>query len=213
MAENKRIYIDEDTRLMIKASNGDKKAYGTLYRKYFFILADYAKSLNGTQVPPEDIAQEIFVRVWKNREKYTPNSTIKTYLFGYAKNILWEEKSRSTQISSYNIYLRENNLLPSKISPDPESDSDPAESQDMLKYAMSRLPPKQKVAIELFYIKKMSLLNAARYCNCHIKAFESRLIRARNKLRQLLRTSKVHGYKDKNLTKFSASTSFKPHDL
>jgi RNA polymerase sigma-70 factor (ECF subfamily) len=81
MMDNPKIYVDGDTRLMLKAAYGDETAYVKLYKKYFPILVNYAARLNGYQTSPEDIAQEVFVRIWEHRAKYRPYSTVKTYLF------------------------------------------------------------------------------------------------------------------------------------
>ena len=70
--EDKRIYLDEDTRLMLKASEGDRDAYSKLYSKYFSAVTSLSTGFDGQFQSPEDVAQEVFHRIWKNRKEYHP---------------------------------------------------------------------------------------------------------------------------------------------
>jgi len=65
MVHDSKIQLDEDTRLMLKAVRDDKAAYGKLYKKYFIIVTNYIINLNGQCDSTEDLAQEVFVRVWQ----------------------------------------------------------------------------------------------------------------------------------------------------
>ena len=192
MAANRRMYLDEDSRLMMKAAKGDRRAYAELYWKYFSVVSRFVSSLDSGVQSAEDITQEVFTRVWQKRAGYTPDSTVRTYLFGYAKNILREERNRSVKaISSYSNYFRRTCLISSNGSSEVLSGFYPAESRGLFEQAMSQLSVTQRQAIELFYVAEKSLAEAAVHCNCSVKAFESRLIRARSKLRRVLRPSKV----------------------
>ena len=182
----RKIHFNEDVSLMLKAAKGDRKAYSKIYCKYFSILADYAKKLNGNQESSEDIAQEVFFRVWKQKEDFRGDSNLKTYLFSHVRNILHEERYRQTKVTTNLNWLLESYSAYSNA----KSKIYPAEFEEALKKAISELSPKQRQAISLFYTAGMSLTKAAKHCNCSTKAFESRLIRARKRLRQLLGTLK-----------------------
>ncbi|MHC4755965.1 MAG: RNA polymerase sigma factor [Planctomycetota bacterium] len=80
---------------MIKVLEGDRDAYTKLYNKYFSAIASFISKLDNRFQSPEDIAQEVLIRIWENRAKYHPTAALKTYLFAYAKNVLKENKPRS----------------------------------------------------------------------------------------------------------------------
>jgi DNA-directed RNA polymerase specialized sigma24 family protein len=61
------------------------------------IITRYAAKRNGHNRLSEDIAQEVFFRVWQDRAKYQPKSAFKTFLFTYAKNVFYEHKSKSSR--------------------------------------------------------------------------------------------------------------------
>lgn len=94
MGNNLKEHLDEDTQLMLHVARGDSQAFTKIYNKYFSGVTDYIASHNSPSVAPEDIAQEVFSRIWHNRAKYQPNSSVKTFLFGYAKKVLMEEQDR-----------------------------------------------------------------------------------------------------------------------
>jgi len=178
--------LTEDTSLMLKAAGGDGIAYNKLYKKYFPILVSYATGLNGYQMSAEDLAQEVFTRVWANKKRFRGDSTVKTYLFGCARNVLREERCRLAKITANQDRFMESRLSYSNTSYEPKEENYPKGAEEILKKAMSELTPKQRQAMNLFYTVGISLTRAAKHCNCSVKTFESRLIRARGRLRQLL---------------------------
>ena len=72
------MHLGEDTRLMIKASEGDKKAYDKLYRKYFPVVTSFITSLKGNFHSSEDLSQKIFTLIWEKRIKFRGDSSAKT---------------------------------------------------------------------------------------------------------------------------------------
>ena len=101
------IYFDEDTQLMIKAAEGDNNAYAVLCKKYLPIITAYAASINGSVNSPEDIAQEVFKRLLPKISDYRPNSSAKTYLFKFTRNIIREHQRKPRHQFVTNDYLDE----------------------------------------------------------------------------------------------------------
>jgi len=138
-------------------------------------------------VIPEDIAQEVFSRIWRNRAKYSPNSSIKTFLFGYAKNVLMEEQNRLAKaVTAKQNWRSRHPSTSSIISSNTKTATCQAGLEKTLEQAILQLPAKQRQAIRLTYGKGMSLQQAAKEVNCSCEAFWSRLRRGREKLEQLL---------------------------
>ncbi|MCK5015589.1 MAG: RNA polymerase sigma factor [Candidatus Peribacteraceae bacterium] len=190
MRTESKFVFDEDTRLMLKASDGIFSAFITLYKRYFRIVMDYLASLNGHISSLEDYAQIVFLRIWQNRKKFRGDSTFKTYLFGVARNVLLEDSRRlAREIKAHQGRLRELALQVSDAPLRPESEAHLAELIGTVKHAKAQLTAEQKQALELYYAERMSLREAAEQANCSEDAIESRLRRACEQLRQSLKSS------------------------
>lgn len=76
----------QDADLIIEMQQGDRKAFSTIYNKYwkrvYFFVSLYTKNPSDA----EDLTQEIFIKVWESREKIAPDKDIANYLFIAAKN-------------------------------------------------------------------------------------------------------------------------------
>jgi RNA polymerase sigma factor (sigma-70 family) len=68
--------------------NGDVNAYGLIYRKYFFVLFSYGKKINPDHELIKDCIQELFIKIWNNRENLSETTAIKYYLFTALKRKL-----------------------------------------------------------------------------------------------------------------------------
>ena len=182
VVENRKIYLNDDTRLMLKVSKGDERAYDRLYRKYFPIVTGYATSINGHDNLSEDIAQEVFTRMWENRVKYQPSAAFKTYLFGYAKNILQETKSTLRREKTLDID-RFPNLPPALHQSDVLAQN--KYIVESLKKLIVKLPSKQRRIFELVHISGFSLKKTAETLQCSTHSVYDNLYRAQKNLRKL----------------------------
>ncbi|HEY9006213.1 RNA polymerase sigma factor [Ohtaekwangia sp.] len=68
--------------------SGNIAAYATIYRKYFFALYNYGRKLSSDQELIKDCIQELFVKIWNNRENLNETTSIKYYLFTSLKRKL-----------------------------------------------------------------------------------------------------------------------------
>lgn len=187
MGDSLKKRLDEDTQLMLRIGRGNSQAFTKIYNKYFSAVTDYIASNNRYSVIPEDIAQEVFSRVWHNRAKYQPNSSVKTFLFGYAKKVLMEEQNHLAKaVTARQNWSLKHPVNSSIVSSNPKITAYQAVSEKTLEQAISQLSAKQKQAIRLTYNEGMSIQQAAKEVNCSREAFWSRLRRGREQLEQLL---------------------------
>ncbi len=186
MSNKAKIYLDEDNLLMIKVSAGDGEAYNELCSKYFSSVVSFVTSLNGWLQSPEDIAQEVFYRIWKKRKAYRPRAAFKTYLFDFAGKVFSEERKRlSKELILYKRLIDQNHDCELVIF------QQKAEIylDEMIQAAadgISELTFKERQAVELYYFREMSMDEASVQADCSLAAFEGRLRRARRQLGRLL---------------------------
>lgn len=159
MVENRRIYLDEDTRLMLKVVNGDHTAYVILYKKHLLIVTSYLLSLNAHKTLVKDLAQEVFCRIWEKREEYRPAATFKTFLFTYAKNVLLENQKKLTkEVAIIRRFASEYHRNPSGVPNNPE-----------FKAHRTELLKNTKQAIMFFYVTGIQSQSVPNMQNVRLK--------------------------------------------
>lgn len=186
VAEDKRIYPDKETQLMIKALEGDERAYDQLYRKYFPVVTSFITSLNGNFHSSEDLSQKVFTLIWEKRIKFRGDSSVKTYLLAVARNVLSEYRRQGDKESA----VKQTWLLKQKdpsVSSESHCELYDAESIENIRRAKGYLTAEQLQAIELIYNIGLPSIMAAKIANCTEKALECRLWRAHKKLHQVMR--------------------------
>jgi len=180
------INFNEDTRLMLKAEEGDKEAFEKIYRKYFPIVTSYVTSLDGSLNSSEDLAQKVFTRMWEKKIRFKAHSSVKTYLLAVARNVFLEYTRRegkettarylwsSKQDTCFSNHSRTRNKLYE------------IETIEKVNKALAHLTPNQLQAVEILYNMNLPSGKASKLANCTEKAFEKRLSRAHKRLRQIL---------------------------
>ena len=78
---------DPDVRLMLQVRNNDPQAFAELVNRYQARLIAVLQHMLGQAQEAEDLAQEVFLRVYKTREQYTPTAKFSTWLFRIANNL------------------------------------------------------------------------------------------------------------------------------
>ncbi len=78
--------MDSDKKVFTAIIEGDRKAFGELFHKYYGVLCDYAYSYLNDVNESEDVVQDVFVYIWNNREVIRLNNSIKSYLFSSVKH-------------------------------------------------------------------------------------------------------------------------------
>jgi len=177
---------DEDARLMLRIRQGDSTAFEVLYRKYLPLIATYAAALGGRDASVADIVQETFARLWARRQEYRGEAGVRTYIHAYVRNICLEEKRLQIKKQVLLQRLSPDSLHCSVASSIPETAVLLKEMNEHLEQVMAMLSNKQKQALQLYYVKDLSLREAAISMGCTQKCFESRLYRGLAKLRCLL---------------------------
>lgn len=77
--------MDTDEELFIAIKNGNKKAFDTLFIKYFPMLCAYARQFLSHEAS-EDIVQDVMMEIWEKRQSIEITGTVSSYLFGAVRN-------------------------------------------------------------------------------------------------------------------------------
>src|SRR6266496_395368 len=85
----------EDVRLMRLVSGGDTGAFEQLIERHQSLVAGTVARMLGSNSDVEDIAQQVFIRVWKSARRYVPRAKFTTWLLKITRNLVFNELRRS----------------------------------------------------------------------------------------------------------------------
>ncbi|MZR30018.1 RNA polymerase sigma factor [Sneathiella litorea] len=172
--------IEKDAKLMQEVADGNASASRVVadlyldrsYRLAFRILGD--KSL------AEDIAQEAFIKLWKQAPKWQAKAQIKTWLHRVTHNLCVDYLRSQRRYSDEEV--------PDLADPSPDVLEIKAQRQlgDKVNEALQNLPSRQRIAISLVHFEECGNIEAAAVMDISVDALESLLARGRRKLKKLL---------------------------
>lgn len=181
---------DEDTRLMLRVKTGDVVAMEKLIRKHQnSVYATVSRMLNNAP-ESEDIAQQVFIRIWKGASHYEPTARFTTWMFTILRNLVFNESRRQRRkpTSSADAIEEEGGstlFLEPSLSPDEAMEH--TELQQAVDKAIAALPEKARLAVQLRRFENMPYEDIAQTLNMSISATKSLLFRARNMLKDSLK--------------------------
>src|SRR5215469_9308960 len=85
----------EDVRLMRLVGRGDTSAFEALIERHQALVAGTVARMLGSNSDVEDIAQQVFIRVWKSARRYVPRAKFTTWLLKITRNLVFNELRRS----------------------------------------------------------------------------------------------------------------------
>ncbi len=182
--------LDYDAELMLRVKEGDGASFAILLQKHRLPVIHFLYRMVLNQAVAEELAQEVFLRVYRSRSTYEPTAKFTTWLFRIAThvalNALRDHKNERLQES-----------LDDDTSEYPVrqvSDSRPTIEDDMLyqarldevRRAISMLPDKQRAAVLMHKYEEMEYSQIAKVLSCSESAVKSLLFRAYETLRARL---------------------------
>ncbi len=85
----------EDVRLMRLVAGGDTSAFEEVIERHQALVAGTAARMLGSNSDVEDIAQQVFIRVWKSARRYVPRAKFTTWLLKITRNLVFNELRRA----------------------------------------------------------------------------------------------------------------------
>lgn len=178
-----------DHALMERIGTGDPHAFRVLVERHQSAVIGTVAKMLGNHSEAEDIAQQAFLRIWKNAKRYRPEAKFTTYLFTITRNLVFNEtrrRSRKKEISANE--REENSNIQAEASPNLQPDAEllQVELQKAVDAAISALPETQRMAVILRRYENMPYEEIGAVLNLSVSAVKSLLFRARTTLREAL---------------------------
>lgn len=100
---------------------GEEQALRDLVARYLRVIYHFAYRYTNSKPDAEDIAQEVFIKMWKNLKRYNPEASFRTWLFSVAKHtaIDWLRKKKTVPFSEFDTSESENKLADALADPMP----------------------------------------------------------------------------------------------
>ena len=172
-----------DDALMQRVREGDDDAFGEIIDRYKDSLVNYLTHLVRSRDRAEEIAQDAFVRLYRNASKYRERERLGPYLFRIATNLVVTEARREKR---WTLLLPRLNASTGRSEPLPDTNLLTDEIQRQVNAALDRLPIKYRAPLVLFEIEEWSYDEIAKALDVAVGTVKSRISRARDLLRKHL---------------------------
>lgn len=170
---------DPDEELVRRIAKGDEKAAAKLVDRHVSAITGLARYMLADAIEAEDVAQEVFIKVWVHAKKWQPGKAkFQTWMHRVAINLCYDRLRKKKEIY-LDVY--------------PEREDDTIVSADELvtnrqtarqiELAINKLAPRQRVAIFLCHMRELGNIEAAAMMQISVEALESLLARGRRTLR------------------------------
>lgn len=182
--------LDYDAELMLRVKDGDGASFGVLLEKHRSSVVHFLYRMVQNSAVAEELAQEVFLRVYRSRATYEPTAKFTTWLFRIA-----------THLALNALRDHKNERLQERLDDDSSempvrqvSDTRPTVEQHMVyeakldevRRAIAALPEKQRAAVLMHKYEEMEYTQIAKVLNCSDSAVKSLLFRAYETLRARL---------------------------
>jgi RNA polymerase sigma-70 factor (ECF subfamily) len=180
-----------DVQLMLDVKAGDEASFELLLHRYRTPLVNFLFRMVRNREQAEDLAQEVFLRVYRAREDYVPSAKFTTWLFRIATNLALNSvrdnryQKLETSIDAP-VVDEEGDERPLDIpekNPNIEQHLVEEARRKMIRHAIDKLPEKQRAAVLLHKYQELDYAEIAKILSCSESALKSLLFRAYEALR------------------------------
>lgn len=180
---------------MLRVKEDDALAFTALVEEYQPRLLRVLRHIVGSDAVAEDLAQDVFLRVWRARKNYSPTAKFSTWLFHIAHNVASNslrdrKRKKEYQVSSHegveSASFSLDQLAMASTGVMPVRKMDKAERAEMVRAAVEALNERQRMALMLSRFEGLSYQEIADTMDLSVQAVKSLLSRARVNLKNLL---------------------------
>ena len=185
--------VRTDVQLMLDVKAGDEASFELLLQRFRTPLVNFLFRMVRNREQAEDLAQEVFLRVYRAREEYVPSAKFTTWLFRIATNLALNsvrdnrrrklELSLDEPLASADGEGDEKPLDVPEPSPNIEQHLVEDARRKMIRHAIDKLPEKQRAAVLLHKYQELDYAEIAKILACSESALKSLLFRAYEALR------------------------------
>jgi len=182
--------LDLDAELMLRVKEGDGASFGVLLEKHRSPVVHFLYRMVQNHAVAEELAQEVFLRVYRSRGSYEPTAKFTTWLFRIATHLALNWLRDGKNEKGQERLDDDTGASPSRDVPDRRPSVEYTlvrqARMDEVRRAVAALPDKQRAAVLMHKYEEMEYSQIAGVLNCSESAVKSLLFRAYESLRARL---------------------------
>jgi RNA polymerase sigma-70 factor (ECF subfamily) len=166
---------DED--LMLEVRDGAGETLGVLFDRYQTPLFNFYSKMTGDRILSEDLVQEVFLRILKYRQSYTPGTPFRSWMYQIARNARLDHFRKQRPETSWSAEMEPR--VPA---------GDPAQKKQeaaLLHRALMQLPEEKREVLVLSRFQELKHDEIAKLVGCDVGAVKVRVHRALQELKQV----------------------------
>ncbi len=171
----------EDEWIAVRCQLGERAAFDELIHRWHGPIWQYVRGLSDDDDAAQDIVQDIWLRVLRGIGRLRDPARLRAWLFGIAHRT-WIDTLRK----KYAVVVADIDEADRHESDDPMAADELEQDLVAMEQELSRLPPIEREALTLFYLRELSLHEIAQALDIPVGTVKSRLHRARHMLRREL---------------------------
>ncbi len=187
--------LDSDVSLMLEFQKGDISSFEKLVQKHKESIINIIYQFIGERDEAEDLAVEVFLRVYRAAKKYQAKAKFTTWLYKITTNLCLNEIRKTAKLQTISLSKpisageeKEEELIEkiADAAPSPQQILEKKERNALIRKAIDSLPAKQRMATILQIYEGLSYKEISRILGCSVKSVERRLYWARTNLKERL---------------------------
>ncbi len=156
-------------------NEGDKKAFESIYKCYYSQLYHFLLRYSGSDAVIEDIIQQVFFKIWQNREKIEPRGTLKSYLFTAVRNQALKQIEFDKRLCGVDAELLNDSAV---YQINPEDSIQLKELEEAYQAAVAKLPEKRRHIFLMHRQDNLTYKEIAAVLNISVKTVETQISRS-----------------------------------
>jgi len=185
---------DLDAQLMLRFKDGDTSAFDTLFKKHTSRIINYVYRFVRNREIAEELAQEIFLKVYENADSYRAQAKFSSWLYAIATNVCLNEirkpqfRVRHQSLDAPKSIHAGDEEIKHEISTmnGPDRELERQEIESVIKEGLEQIPEKQRIAFILNKYQELSYAEVAHVLKVSEKAVKSLIHRAKEALAKSL---------------------------
>lgn len=175
---------DQNKELIKKVVEGDEVAFEQLVKKYEHSVLNTIYRYIGNHDEAEDIAQEVFIKVWRHAKSFKGKSKFSTWLYRIVVNQCLNYRSKHKERHASLDEIMEQGKTPESLKVEIEFERQ--RKSKIVRRAINELPKRQRIALVLSKFEGKSYREIAQIMGVSLSSVESVIFRARGTLKKKL---------------------------
>ena len=175
--------LDNENELLHRTANGDQAAYAILFEHYWGPIYSTAMAFTKSPELSEDIAQDVFAKIWVKKETLREINKFEAFLYTIARNLILDRLRKHVFTKDHEDYLL---LYFEESSPNPSRQLEFKEFEATIHAAIDKLPPQQRTAFRLSRFQGLNHEEIAGQMGVSKQSVKSYIVRSIVSLRNIM---------------------------